>query len=174
MSESYWWYLFHKEGKSWDSTTCFSIWQFQTTAWKRYLQMHLLAERFGFLVNMIGVFWKRIHDLSKDVTVELITRELFFCLHIHRSMHGTISMMWKIFSIINSPARLSWWTRRNQLPGKPEQLSWLTVVEDLSKRAGWWGRLFQRPSTWPPQVQTNSSTHACCLAQFAPRRFLRK
>ncbi len=32
MSESHWWYLFHKEVKSWVSTTWFRIWQFQTTA----------------------------------------------------------------------------------------------------------------------------------------------
>jgi hypothetical protein len=30
MSESHWWYLFYKEVKSWDSTTWFRIWQFQT------------------------------------------------------------------------------------------------------------------------------------------------
>ncbi len=48
-SESRWWYLFHKEIKSWDSITWFKIWQFQTPAWKRYLQMHLLTERFFFV-----------------------------------------------------------------------------------------------------------------------------
>ncbi len=30
MSESHWWYLFHKELKSWDSPTWFRIWKFQT------------------------------------------------------------------------------------------------------------------------------------------------
>ncbi len=34
MSESHWWYLFHKEVKSLDSTTWFRIWQFQTLASK--------------------------------------------------------------------------------------------------------------------------------------------
>ncbi len=29
MSESHWWFLFHKEVKSWGSTTCFRIWPFQ-------------------------------------------------------------------------------------------------------------------------------------------------
>jgi hypothetical protein len=47
-AESHWWHLFHKKVKSWDSTTRFRIWQFQTPAWKQYLQMHLLAERFVF------------------------------------------------------------------------------------------------------------------------------
>ncbi len=46
MTESRWWYLLHKEVKSWYSTTWFRIWQFQTPAQKRYLQMHLLAEPF--------------------------------------------------------------------------------------------------------------------------------
>ncbi len=32
MSENHWWYLFHKEVKSWDFTTWFRIWQFQTRA----------------------------------------------------------------------------------------------------------------------------------------------
>ncbi len=48
MSESHWWYLFHKEVKSWDSTAWFRIWLSQTPAYKRYLQMHLLTERFVF------------------------------------------------------------------------------------------------------------------------------
>jgi hypothetical protein len=48
MSESHWWHLFHEEGKSWDSTTWFRIWQLQTPAWKPYLQKHLLANRFNF------------------------------------------------------------------------------------------------------------------------------
>ncbi len=56
----HWWYLFHKEVKSWESTTWFRIWQFQTPAWNRYLQTHLVAdERFVFWGVMIGVFWKR-------------------------------------------------------------------------------------------------------------------
>ncbi len=41
-----WSTVFHKE-MSWDSTTGFRIWQFPNQALKQYLQMHLLAERFG-------------------------------------------------------------------------------------------------------------------------------
>ncbi len=33
MSKSRWWYLFRKEVKSWDLTTWFRNWQFQTPAW---------------------------------------------------------------------------------------------------------------------------------------------
>jgi hypothetical protein len=40
--------VFHKEVKSWASTTWFRIWLFQTPTWKLYLQMHLLAERLLF------------------------------------------------------------------------------------------------------------------------------
>ncbi len=34
MSESHWWYRFHKEVKSWGSTTWFRIWQFQSIIFK--------------------------------------------------------------------------------------------------------------------------------------------
>ncbi len=51
MLGSHRWYLFHKEVKSWDSTTWFRIWKFQTLAWKRYLHMHLLTEHL--------IFWGR-------------------------------------------------------------------------------------------------------------------
>ncbi len=39
---------FTKKVKSWDSTTWLRVLRFQTQAWKGYLQMHLLAERFIF------------------------------------------------------------------------------------------------------------------------------
>jgi hypothetical protein len=48
MSGSHWWNPFCKEVKSWDFTTRFRICQFQTPAWKQFLKMHLLAERFVF------------------------------------------------------------------------------------------------------------------------------
>ncbi len=53
-SGSHWWYLFHKEVKSWDSSSWFTIWRFQTPAQKRYLQTHLLAERFVFFFFIVG------------------------------------------------------------------------------------------------------------------------
>ncbi len=54
MWESYWWHIVCEKVKSWDFTTWFRIWQFQTPAWKWYLQIHLLAERFGFGVDNWG------------------------------------------------------------------------------------------------------------------------
>jgi hypothetical protein len=48
LSLSRWWNLFHKEMRSEDYKTLFRIWQFQTLAWKRCRQMHLLAGRFFF------------------------------------------------------------------------------------------------------------------------------
>ncbi len=83
MSENHWWYLFHKEVKSWDSTTWFRIWQFQTSAWKLCLQMHLLAERFVFLKVMIGVSWKRVSRPVQWHQCRLYTRQRFFCLYIY-------------------------------------------------------------------------------------------
>ncbi len=56
MSGTNWCRLFHKDVKSWDSSTWFRIWNYQTPAEKKYLHMHLLAERFVFWVVMIGVF----------------------------------------------------------------------------------------------------------------------
>jgi hypothetical protein len=52
-----WWCLFNKEVKSWDSTTWLRIWQFQTLAYMRYVQKHLLAAwTVCFLRVMIGGF----------------------------------------------------------------------------------------------------------------------
>ncbi len=63
MSESHWCYLFHKEVKSWDSTT--GIWRFQTTAQKWYLQMHLLAE------YMVLFLWVMLECTNQRVCVTL-------------------------------------------------------------------------------------------------------
>ncbi len=64
MFESDWWYLFHKQVKNRDSTTWLRNWQFLTPAQKRYLQMHLLAERF-FLVDNDGFSESGSQGLSK-------------------------------------------------------------------------------------------------------------
>ncbi len=68
-SGSHWCYLFHKEVKSWDSTTWFRIWQFQTPAWKRYLQKHPLAERFVFAGWWSGFSERGSQDLSNGTNV---------------------------------------------------------------------------------------------------------
>jgi hypothetical protein len=69
MSESRWWCLLYKEWKSYDSTTWFRIWQFQTPAWKRYLQMHLLAERLAFKGWWSGFSERVIQNLFLDTNV---------------------------------------------------------------------------------------------------------
>ncbi len=69
MPETHWRYVFHKQVKSWDFKTWFRFWQFRTPAWKRYLQMHLLAERFVFswwwsyLSNFISVFTSIVYGI---------------------------------------------------------------------------------------------------------------
>ncbi len=68
MSESHWWYINHKEVKSWGSTTGFRIWHFQTPSQKQYLQMHLLALQFVFFF-----FWVMIG--IKDNVSALLTDE---------------------------------------------------------------------------------------------------
>ncbi len=83
MSESHWWYLFHKEVKSWDSTTWFRIWQFQTPAETLYLQMHLLAERFVFRGWWSWFFERGCKDLSNGTNMQPLHSPTFFCLHIY-------------------------------------------------------------------------------------------
>ncbi len=68
MSENHWTYLFHKEVKSWDSTTWFRIWHLQTPAYKRYLQMHLLAQQFRFWRCWSGFSERRSQELSTNGT----------------------------------------------------------------------------------------------------------
>ncbi len=46
ISEIHLWFLFHKEAKSWEPAVWFIFYQFQSPAWNRYLQIHLLAECF--------------------------------------------------------------------------------------------------------------------------------
>ncbi len=52
--------------KSWDTTTWFRIWQFQTPAWKRYLQKHLLARRFVSWGWWSGFSERWSQDLSNN------------------------------------------------------------------------------------------------------------
>ncbi len=59
---SHWWYLFYNEEKSWDSTTWFRIWQFQTLVQNRYLQKHLLAERL-----ILWSWWSGFSERGRQV-----------------------------------------------------------------------------------------------------------
>ncbi len=88
MSESHWRYLFHKEGKSWDSTTWFRIWQFQTPPQKLYLQMHLLAERLVFWGWWSGFSDGLSQDLPKGTNVVSQIANFFFCLQIYSLESG--------------------------------------------------------------------------------------
>ncbi len=45
------------------------IWQFQTSAWNRYLQMHLLAERFFFSGWWSGLVERKSQDLSNGSNI---------------------------------------------------------------------------------------------------------
>ncbi len=68
MSKNHSWNLFHKGPNSWDSTTWFRIWQFQTLAERRFFECITLLIGlffvfffffFFFCGVMIGVFLKR-------------------------------------------------------------------------------------------------------------------
>ncbi len=83
MSESHWWYLFHKEVKSWDSTTWFRIWLFQTPAYKSVSSNASPGWMVRFLGVMIGVFWKRESRPIQCHQRRLLTCQIFFCLHIY-------------------------------------------------------------------------------------------
>jgi hypothetical protein len=97
-STSDWWLLFHKEVKSRDSTTWFRICPFQTLAWKRYLQMHLLAERFVLLGVNIGVFWGN-QDLCCDSNVaSLLDSYSSDFTSIVNVVHWIQGLEWPIFS----------------------------------------------------------------------------
>jgi hypothetical protein len=91
MSESHWCYLFHKEVKSWDSTTWFRLWQFQTSTWKRYLQMHLLTERFFFRCDAWG-FLKHGVKTYLMAPMLLHNSSTFFFFPVFASIVGPWSM----------------------------------------------------------------------------------
>jgi hypothetical protein len=86
MSEIYQRYLFHKEMKSWDSTTWFRIWKFQNLGCKRYRQTDLLAEMWIFGGWWSGMSERDSQDLSNVVNT---TPNIFLSLHLYsmRSMY---------------------------------------------------------------------------------------
>jgi hypothetical protein len=85
MSWSNWWFLSYKEVKSWDSTTCFRIWQYQTSAWRRYLQMHLLDDQFVFSYWLLELYERGSQNLSHSTDLiasnqqygELVRQQFF-------------------------------------------------------------------------------------------------
>ncbi len=75
-------YQFYKDVKSWKSSTWFKIWQFQTGVWKRYLQIHLVAERLVFLGWWSGFSERGSQDLSNGTNVaSYLTPQIFLCFH---------------------------------------------------------------------------------------------
>jgi hypothetical protein len=83
MSENHRRYLFHKEMKSCDSTTWFTIWQFQTPAYRRNLQMHFqLSERFVISKWWSGFSERGTRDLPNGTNC-ISELAIFFCLNIH-------------------------------------------------------------------------------------------
>ncbi len=82
VSESRWWYLIQKEVKSRDSRTWFRNCQFQTSAWKPYLQMLLLAERFVFWEWWSGFSGSGCQDPSHATNVACQLVNKFFGFHI--------------------------------------------------------------------------------------------
>jgi hypothetical protein len=87
MSESHWWYQLHKEVRSRDSKTRFRLWQFQTTDWKWYLQMHLLSDWLTYVRNVVFidlyVLLGTIHFVfenmlvNDDITFNLVVTVVF-------------------------------------------------------------------------------------------------
>ncbi len=104
MSESHWWHHpFHKIVQSWECRAWFWFWQFQTPAWKRYLQIHSqMAEQFVF-----WRWWSRFsesrtsQDLSKGTSP--LNSATFFCPHIY-----TLSLIYTRIDTRTVVSMLTW------------------------------------------------------------------
>ncbi len=83
MSGSYWWYLFHKEVKSWDSATWFRIWQYFKSRLKSGIFKGISWLNGLFLGGMIGIFWKMESRPIKWHQCRLLTCLIVFYLHIY-------------------------------------------------------------------------------------------
>jgi hypothetical protein len=83
VSASHWWYLFHQQVKSWDSTIWLRIWQFQTSGLTAVSSNASPVSTVRFLGVMLGVFWMRESRLKWWHQRRLLTRQFYFCLHIY-------------------------------------------------------------------------------------------
>jgi hypothetical protein len=83
MLERHYWYQFYEEVKSWDSTTWLIIGQIQISGSKRYLQLHLLSERFVFLIVTARVFRKMESRRMSWYQRRLFSCQIVSCLHIY-------------------------------------------------------------------------------------------
>ncbi len=85
MSESHWWYLFHKAVKSWDSTTWFRIWRFQTLGFKSVSSKASSGWTIGFFFFF---FFDDDRGFLRERLTNLMAPKLppnspsLFCLHI--------------------------------------------------------------------------------------------
>ncbi len=82
MSVSHSWCSFHKLVKTWDSTTWFIIWHFQTPAQKLYNQMRFLAERFHILAWWSAFSKRGSQDLSNGTNVNVWLANFFLSVHV--------------------------------------------------------------------------------------------
>ncbi len=82
MSENHGWFLFRTEVKSWDSTTWFRIWQFQTPAKSGIFKCISWLNGWFFGMVMIVVFWKReFKTYLNGINVSSLRSSFLFCLH---------------------------------------------------------------------------------------------
>ncbi len=79
MSGSRRWYVLHrrKRKNSRDSTAWFRIWQFQTPAWERYLQLRVLVDG-SFFGADTGFLQKGVKSLFNVTNFRLFTRQILF------------------------------------------------------------------------------------------------
>jgi hypothetical protein len=83
MSESYWWYLFPKLVKSWNSTTCFRNLTNKNQDLKALSSNAYLGWMLRFFGNDKRGFWKReARPICADTYIGSSTLK-FFCLHIY-------------------------------------------------------------------------------------------
>ncbi len=152
--ESHWWYVFHKEVKSRDSTTWFRIWQFKTPAKKQYPQMRLLAEW--------SIFWGDDRGSLKEGVKNYVTGPMS---PLNSPIFSVFtSIVWAIKRVMIRSAPLSWLhfqhlhaqRAEGPCPGTRETRSWLS-----DQRRG--------PSrqTPPSEVRPASS---CCRRQTCRAR----
>ncbi len=109
VSESHWWYLFHQEVKSWDSTTWFTILHYQTTTWKLVSSnvSPAMAEQFVFLGWWLEFFGRGVKLFLMEPMSLLNSQFIFLSSHLqsmekrgriqnchqidHRLIHSPIS-----------------------------------------------------------------------------------
>ncbi len=129
MSESHWLYLFHKEVKSWDSTTWFRIWRFQTPGLKAVSSNLSPGWTVCFLGLMIGVFWKR----------ESIPIKRHHCLLYNRQLFSVFTSVVYGYTIAATPNEATWRLKSTKTLTDRIGASWIANI--LPRPRGSDGRL---------------------------------